>query len=198
MSQSSVQTHGLVVDRRPYGDTSLIVRWLTPELGRVSTIAKGARNPKSAFAGQIDLFYHCQLVVVPPRSGDLHQLREVQLLQAYRNLSRDWLLPMTLQYFADLIAEVTEEGAALPEEFALFERAVRYLDQSPVTERAVRKYEHVLLEQNGYAPGPSDRVEDVLSRAHLQVPKTRQRLMAELEKRDRELAKQFEPPDSPK
>ncbi|MEM1058343.1 MAG: DNA repair protein RecO [Verrucomicrobiota bacterium] len=188
MSAGPVQTEGIVVERRPYGDTSLIVRWLTPELGRISTIAKGARKPKSVWAGQIDLFYHCQLLAAPPRSGDLYQLREAQLQHVYRNLSRDWILPVALQYFGDLIAAVTEEGTALPEEFALYQRALAYLDENPVNLRVVRKFEFVLLEHCGYAPGPADKVERVLDRAHLPVPKSRLRLMKELRSREGEAA----------
>lgn len=179
-----VTTHGFVLERQAYGDTSLIVRWLTPDLGRISTMAKGAKRPKSAFAGQIDLYYLCQFQVVPPRSGSLYQLREVHLQTRYRGLTRDWLIPAALQYFADLIAAVTEEGAAIPEDFALFERAVRYLDRSPLSLRALRKFEFVLLENNGYAPGPTEAVERVLDRAHLTVPPSRTRLMKEIKMRE--------------
>lgn len=183
-------TQGFVLGRQPYGDTSLIVRWLTPDLGRISTIVKGAARPKSSFAGQIDLFYLCQVLVVPPKSGDLYQLREAQLQQRYAGLTRDWLIPTSLQYFADLITAVTEEGAAIPEDFALFQRAAQYLDRSPISLRALRKFEFVLLENNGYALGPQDKVERVLSRAHLTVPKSRARLVKELEQREAEGAQQ--------
>ncbi|HXA44461.1 MAG TPA: recombination protein O N-terminal domain-containing protein, partial [Candidatus Angelobacter sp.] len=48
---------GIILRTRPLTETSLIVHWLTPDLGRLATVAKGARRPKSPFAGRLDLFY---------------------------------------------------------------------------------------------------------------------------------------------
>ena len=50
-------TAGVVLRLRPLTETSLIVNWLTRDFGRIATVAKGARRPKSPFRGQIDLFY---------------------------------------------------------------------------------------------------------------------------------------------
>jgi len=57
----SENTIGLILRTRPLTDTSLIVHWLTPEFGRLATVAKGARRPKSPFAGKLDLFYLADL-----------------------------------------------------------------------------------------------------------------------------------------
>ena len=51
------RAEGLILRTRPLTDTSLIVQWLTPALGRISTVAKGARRPKSLFTGKLDLYY---------------------------------------------------------------------------------------------------------------------------------------------
>ena len=40
---------GIILRTRPLTETSLIVHWLTPELGRLATVAKGARRHKSLF-----------------------------------------------------------------------------------------------------------------------------------------------------
>jgi recombinational DNA repair protein (RecF pathway) len=48
---------GLVMRTRPLTETSLIVHWLTPTLGRLATVAKGARRANSPFRGKLDLFY---------------------------------------------------------------------------------------------------------------------------------------------
>ena len=48
---------GIILRTRPLTETSLIVHWLTPNFGRIATVAKGARRPKSPFAGKLDLFY---------------------------------------------------------------------------------------------------------------------------------------------
>ena len=72
-------THGIILRTRPLTETSLIVHWLTAESGRVATVAKGARRPKSPFAGKLDLFYVADFSFSRSRSSQLHTLREVKL-----------------------------------------------------------------------------------------------------------------------
>ena len=71
---------GIILRTRPLTETSLIVHWLTPELGRVATVAKGARRPKSPFAGKLDLFYSADFSFTRSRRSELHTLREAGLL----------------------------------------------------------------------------------------------------------------------
>ena len=49
--------HGIILRTRPLTETSLIVHWLTADHGRLSTVAKGAKRPKSPFRGKLDLFF---------------------------------------------------------------------------------------------------------------------------------------------
>ena len=76
MAGETLKTTGIVLDIRPWSRTSHIVTWLTPERGPVSTLIKGAVRPKSAFLGQYDLFYTCELVYYVRARGELHSVRE--------------------------------------------------------------------------------------------------------------------------
>jgi len=66
---------GLILRLRPLTETSLIVNWLTAEGGRIATVAKGARRPKSPFRGKLDLFYEADFSLLRSRRSDLHILR---------------------------------------------------------------------------------------------------------------------------
>src|SRR5678816_84142 len=80
---------GIILRTRPLTETSLIVHWLTPEQGRIAVVAKGARRPKSPFAGKLDLFYEGDFSFSRSRKSDLHNLREVTLLVLHRRLRED-------------------------------------------------------------------------------------------------------------
>ena len=67
---------GLILRARPLTETSLIIHWLTPDLGRIAMVAKGARRAKSPFAGKLDLFYLADFSFNRSRRSDLHTLRE--------------------------------------------------------------------------------------------------------------------------
>src|SRR4051795_11436510 len=70
---------GIILRTRLLSDTSLIVQWLTPNLGRISTVAKGARRPQSPFRGKLDLFYLADFNFARSRRSELHTLREVSI-----------------------------------------------------------------------------------------------------------------------
>jgi len=82
-------THGIILRTRPLTETSLIIHWLTPDLGRIATVAKGARRPKSPFAGKLDLFYTAEFSFTRSRSSELHNLREVKLQETHAAIRTD-------------------------------------------------------------------------------------------------------------
>jgi phosphoesterase RecJ-like protein len=61
MAGETLKTLGIVLSIRPWSQTSHVVTWLTLN-GVITTLVKGALRPKSAFIGQYDLFYTCELV----------------------------------------------------------------------------------------------------------------------------------------
>ena len=78
---------GLVLRTRPLTETSLIVHWLTPGLGRLATVAKGARRAKSPFRGKLDLFYLADFSFSRSRRSELHTLREVSLRETHSGVA---------------------------------------------------------------------------------------------------------------
>lgn len=105
MAGETFKTTGIVLDIRPWSRTSHIVTWLTPERGPVTTLIKGAVRPKSAFLGQYDLFYTCELVYYVRAKGELHAIREatpVHTREYLRGRFRDTALA---SYAAYLVKE---------------------------------------------------------------------------------------------
>ncbi len=110
---------GIILRTRPLTETSLIVHWLTPDLGRIATVAKGARRPKSPFAGKLDLFYAADFSFSRSRSSELHNLREVSLRETHGAIREDILKLQQAGYAAAFIEQATETATPLPEIFEL-------------------------------------------------------------------------------
>src|SRR5216117_239523 len=72
-------TTAILLRKRKFSDTSLIVSWCTESCGCIQTVAKGARRAKSPFAGKLDLFFEAEISIVRSRKSDLHTLTEVVL-----------------------------------------------------------------------------------------------------------------------
>jgi len=143
---------GHILRTRPLTETSLILQWLTPELGRLSTVAKGARRPKSPFAGKLDLFYLADFSFTRSRRSDLHTLREVSLRESYRPLRQDLPRLQQAAYAAALIEQTTETETPLPAIFTLLNSFLRHLESSPPQPLNVFAFEMKLLQEQGQLP----------------------------------------------
>jgi DNA repair protein RecO (recombination protein O) len=146
------RTTGIILRTRLLTETSLIVHWLTPDLGRLSTVAKGARRPKSPFLGKLDLFYLADLSLHRSRSGDLHTLREVRVQAYHHGLRGDLGYLQQASYFAQLLEQTTEPETPLPDCFELLRGALETLPQSSPQPLTVYAFEMKLLIELGLAP----------------------------------------------
>jgi DNA repair protein RecO (recombination protein O) len=143
---------GLILRTRPLTDTSLIVHWLTPDLGRIATVARGARRPKSPFAGKLDLFYEAALSLQRSRRSELHLLREVLLRDTHARLREDLGHVQQASYAAALIEQTTEMETPLPEVFTLMASFLKHLADRPPRPQTLFAFEVKLLSELGLQP----------------------------------------------
>jgi recombinational DNA repair protein (RecF pathway) len=146
---------GLVFRTRPLTETSLIIHWLTPNLGRVGTVAKGARRVKSPFHGKLDLFYLADFSFSRSQRSDLHTLREVGLREPHSRLRHDLRLLQQASYCATLIERATETETPLPHVFDLMLGLLRHLLAQPPQAQTVFAFELKLLAELGLEPDSS-------------------------------------------
>ena len=146
------RTTGIVLRIRPLTESSLIVQWLTRELGRIATVAKGACRPKSPFRGKLDLFYLCEFSFARSRRSDLHALREVSLQETNCALRRDlgWLEQAA--HATKLLEQTTETETPLPEFFHLLVGFLKHLPEHLPQPQTLLAFEMKLLRILGLSP----------------------------------------------
>lgn len=157
----------------------MIVHWLTESHGLIRTVAKGARRPKSPFAGRLDLFFGGEIQFVRARTGDLHALREVAIEQWREGLRGSYLALRMAGYWCRLLGMALEPEH--PEEalYDLLERALRHLEAKGASRRAFLHFENELARLLGVAheSRPSDgTLRDLLGG----LPETRAELLEKL------------------
>jgi DNA repair protein RecO (recombination protein O) len=143
---------GIILRTRPLTETSLIVQWLTAEAGRISTVAKGARRPKSPFAGKLDLYYEADFSFQRARKSSLHTLREVNLRATRPALRTDFSALEQIARAGRRIERTTEEDAPVPEIFDLFKNFLDEIAKPPIETALLLAFEIKLLEVLGFAP----------------------------------------------
>ena len=145
-------THGIILRTRPLTETSLIVNWLTPDLGRVATVAKGARRSKSPFTGKLDIFYAADFSFTRSRTSELHNLREVKLQETHGAIRADILKLQQAAYVSAFLEQATETESPMPEIFDLVRSFLALLCQQPTLPQNIFALELKLLHQLGLEP----------------------------------------------
>jgi len=143
---------GLILRTRPLTETSLIVLWLTPDLGRIGTVAKGARRPKSPFLGKLDLFYEADFSFSRSRRLDLHILREVSLREMHGAIREDIGKLRQAAYATAFIEQATETETPLPAVFELLRGFLDCLCRQKPAAQLVFAFELKLLRELGLNP----------------------------------------------
>jgi len=169
-------------------ETSLIVTWFTADHGRIKTVAKGARQPKSRFAGLLDLFYDCEIQFVRSRRSELHILREVVLRQPHDGLRREYERVALASYFVEVVELVTEPDHPVPEIYHLLQRAFGYLAGQAATRRALEHFEAELVRMLGIQGQAGVTPAVAIGRAYQRLPAARAGLLRQLQSAERRQA----------
>jgi DNA repair protein RecO (recombination protein O) len=143
---------GLILRTRPLTETSLIVHWLTPDFGRIATVAKGARRAQSPFLGKLDLFYRADFSFSRSRRSDLHTLREVGLRETHSALRQDLCRLRQAAYAASFVEQATETETPLPAVFELMNGFLGCLCRQKSAPQIVLAFELKLLYELGLKP----------------------------------------------
>jgi DNA repair protein RecO (recombination protein O) len=134
-------TAAILLRKRKFSDTSLIVSWCTQSLGCIQTVAKGARRAKTPFAGKLDLFFESEISIVQSRRSTLHTLTEVVVRNPFAGIRENYLRTQVAAYFVELIEICTERDHHEPELYSLLRRAFGYLDKNDPSLRAISHFE---------------------------------------------------------
>lgn len=145
----------LVLQRVPYGETSLVVRLLTQNEGPVRLLARGAHRARSAFAWTLDLFDELQLTY-RARSGDgLGSLEKGTVLRRRPNIPKNLLAYRSALCgleLCDLVARPGEREARL---YQILSELLDALDQpegESLENGLLARFEAQLLEDLGLFP----------------------------------------------
>ena len=153
MAGETIKSEAICLDIRPWSRTSHIVTWLTPH-GKVGTVVKGAVRPKSAFLGQYDLNYTCEILYYARAKGDLHALRECTPTNLREALRRDYRALVLSGYFRQQAETLAPNG---PEAAEWYELLAASLDRLTATTagghvRELLKFDLRALELSGLSP----------------------------------------------
>lgn len=126
MAGETLKTTAVCLRIVPWSRTSHVVSWLTPD-GKVVTVVKGAVRPKSAFLGQYDLNYTCEILYYARAKGEMHALRECAPLRLREELRDDYRKLALGDYFRTVGEELAPTGEDCKAWYEIMESALDHL-----------------------------------------------------------------------
>lgn len=149
---NSCRTRGLVLSVSDHGEADKIVTFFSPDLGKVTGIAKGAKRSKQRFVNKLEEFSLLQIIYRPPRRDSLLFLAEAELENAFLSLRRDFRRYVVAMLVAELVLRFTREHDPDPAVFSLLLWALTSLDNGEEPLRICTLFHLRLLGSVGYRP----------------------------------------------
>jgi DNA repair protein RecO (recombination protein O) len=126
----SLRTEALVLRSIRYGEADRILHLYTPDHGRLSAIAKGARRTRSRFGARLEPFFHLRVLLYEGRS-DLRTVTSAETLDAHGPLREHAATLDAAARGCDAVARLFETGDPSPPVFHLLANELRLLDADP-------------------------------------------------------------------
>ena len=117
---------GIVLRTYSFGEADKIIVLLSPNSGKIRSVAKGVRKTKSRFGGRLEPFTHIDVVLYEGRNLDT--ITQVSVIEAYPKLRADYdrvVMASALAEVADAIAQENENSTRL---FLLLQRGLGALE----------------------------------------------------------------------
>lgn len=119
-----IATQALVLRVVEFGESDRIVHLLTPDTGRLTAMAKGARRSVKRFPGTLDLFNHLAVQLERRGRSGMPRLEQAALVSPFAGLRRAPARYALASYLVELLDRLAPEGGAPADVRALFSFAV--------------------------------------------------------------------------
>lgn len=146
----SYQTKAIVIGRTNFGEADRVVRFITPEHGKVAAVAKGIRKIKSRSGGHLELFGEVNLMLSPGRNLDTIITARLawyphELVGDYQRLGLAFLV-------AKAVDRLTEPGQPASILYGVVREALGAIDSGAGGSLIELWFKLRLLETLGYRP----------------------------------------------
>lgn len=152
MSENTVKINAIVVKASQSGENDKLLTLLSPEIGKLTVMAKGIRSLKHQSRNACAMLCYSSFVLKKIKDG-FYSLISAELSESFRNLSEDVVLLSYGAYFAALCEMCVQSGTEAREEVRLLLNTLYVLckraDSAPLI-KAV--FEFKIMELCGIVP----------------------------------------------
>ena len=151
MLNGKIVTSGLVLRETETKETDKILTVLTPDMGKITLVARGARRRNSPLAACCQLLAYSELTIY--QRANWKYVSEGSTIELFDGIRQDFELLSLASYFAELTESVTGEEEPAPEVLSLVLNALYALSalkKDPMLVKPV--FELRLMAVSGFEP----------------------------------------------
>jgi DNA repair protein RecO (recombination protein O) len=150
--RESHKTTGFVLRTLSYGESDLIVTFLSSEFGKLKGIAKGAKRSKKRFANVFEPFSLTNIIFTRKSRDVLAFIDACEIIDHYDAIRLDLEKTLIASYFIDLADHFSPEGKKNEKVFELLQTFLVLLGSQKASDALVRFFEIRLLKLAGFEP----------------------------------------------
>jgi DNA repair protein RecO (recombination protein O) len=120
------RTPAICLHKVDFSETSQVLRFFTPESGKIHCIAKGAKRKKSAFLAPFELLSVYDLIRIEKRPGTLDILTKAERVRSFTKLRANYPSYVAACYAAEFTDEFAPSGQAIE---GLYEQLIQVLER---------------------------------------------------------------------
>jgi len=146
-------SQGFLIRRLEYGDTDLILTFLTNNHGKISTLAKSAKKSVKRFGGILEFFYLLELIIRPGKGNKPAILQTASLVRPYENIRTNVIHTAYASYWAEIIYHFFEDHTSQDVIYHLFEFVLEKLNQQSIPADVLHiLFQMRFLKESGFQP----------------------------------------------
>lgn len=140
-----VHTSAIILKTVDYSESSKIVTIFTREHGKIAAIVKGAKKPKSKFAGLLEVGNLLEVVYYHKTSRSVQTLTEASYLAKTLNLRMDFEKMATMMSALELIRQLLHENEVNEPMFDFTKQFLIWLNETDIEPPRVFPYLQIRL-----------------------------------------------------
>lgn len=141
---------GIVLRSYPFGEADRVVVLLSPNHGKLRTVAKGVRKTKSRFGGRLEPFTHVDLLLYEGRNLDT--ITQVAVIEPFPKLRADLDAVVAAGTMVEAADAVAQEGESSLRLFLLLHRGLRALEAGDHSQDLITSFLLKLADVVGVSP----------------------------------------------
>ena len=149
-----LSSKAIVLNKRNFGDTSLICSLYTGEQGKISIIAKGARSKKNPHSAILQPLNYIDLVYYYKNKRNIQTLKEASLIKNHTNLHSSYENFLYALTIVDILNSINLENNPCDIIFRLVLQSVKKITKSQINDLIIYYvfFQIKLLIYLGYQP----------------------------------------------